>query len=260
MENIRSHYIYKITNKLNGKNYIGQRTCPLCKTPETDSYMGSGILIEKAERKYGLENFEKKIIIKNIISIKEINRLEIYYINLYRKFGQAQYNIADGGTKEDQYQSEKFRTKKSIGMKLYYKQHPELREWQSKHSKIIMNTPERRKKQQMITKERMSKPGVKKQYSDAMKERYKNPEWHKITGDATRKALAKPEIRQKLINFQRNRSKPWKQKKVFCQETNTIYKSISEAGKQLKLSNWNSISKCCCGKQEKAYGYHWCFA
>lgn len=33
---IQVYYIYEITNNLNGKTYIGQRQCPLRKTPWTD--------------------------------------------------------------------------------------------------------------------------------------------------------------------------------------------------------------------------------
>ena len=50
-----NHYVYEITNLVNGKKYIGKRSC---KCPiEEDKYMGSGIAITRSIKKYGKDNF-----------------------------------------------------------------------------------------------------------------------------------------------------------------------------------------------------------
>ena len=51
------YYLYKITNKVNGKIYVGVH-----KTKDIDDgYMGSGKVIRSAIEKYGLDNFDKTI-------------------------------------------------------------------------------------------------------------------------------------------------------------------------------------------------------
>jgi hypothetical protein len=90
------YYIYEIKNNISNKTYIGQRKCPANKTPETDLYSGSGVVLHKAYEKYGKENFTKTILA--IVGTKEnINILEKVFIALYRAEGKDEYNIANGG-------------------------------------------------------------------------------------------------------------------------------------------------------------------
>lgn len=90
------YYIYLIQNMVNGKTYIGQRKCPKNKTPETDYYMGSGVYLRSAKKKWGIKNFKKSIL--EVCETKdEVDFLEKRYIRFYRLAGWAEYNIASGG-------------------------------------------------------------------------------------------------------------------------------------------------------------------
>lgn len=88
------HYlIYKITNIVNNKIYIGKH-----KTENiNDDYMGSGILLKRAQNLYGKNNFIKEILCE-CSSNKELNEKEIEYIQKYNSTNKdIGYNISKGG-------------------------------------------------------------------------------------------------------------------------------------------------------------------
>ena len=194
-ESLRTYYIYLITNKINSKNYVGQRLCPLDKIPKTDNYMGSGVRLHWAYDKYGIENFTKEIIAichsKTIVDI-----LEKEYIRQYREIGKAEYNVADGGLnldstseiwKENQRRvvnSEKWRAahRKAIESEEY---HEKLRIAQRKR----WSDPETRAECSRKSKERWSDPEVKRKHSERAKGRVFTPETRKKIGDRNREIM-----------------------------------------------------------------------
>lgn len=97
METQRIRYIYQITNLVNGKTYIGQRTLAEGRTFETDTYRGSGKLLWKAYEKYGKENFKRECIISGLFTKEQLNRFERCMITCQRICGKAEYNLANGG-------------------------------------------------------------------------------------------------------------------------------------------------------------------
>lgn len=87
------YYIYRITNKINGKTYIGQHKYKKL----DDDYMGSGKLLKLAYKKYGIESFIKEILYSNIQYKETADDVERFAIAKERALGKAEYNIADGG-------------------------------------------------------------------------------------------------------------------------------------------------------------------
>lgn len=90
-------YIYKITNLINGKIYVGKRV-----KPQFDKYYwGSGLIIKAAIKKYGKENFKRELI-QECFNDEELNICERFWIkSLQANNPDIGYNITDGGTGGD---------------------------------------------------------------------------------------------------------------------------------------------------------------
>jgi group I intron endonuclease len=85
--------IYKTTNLINGKFYIGKDV------KNQKSYLGSGKILKQAIQKYGKENFKKEIL-EYCIDLKHLDEREIYWINKYNAIEDG-YNLTEGGTGGD---------------------------------------------------------------------------------------------------------------------------------------------------------------
>lgn len=84
-------YIYLTTNKINGKQYVGQKRSDTF----VKSYKGSGKALLKAISKYGFDNFECHII-DTAESQEELNVKEFVYVELYQTL-ETGYNLCEGG-------------------------------------------------------------------------------------------------------------------------------------------------------------------
>lgn len=92
--------IYKITNNINGKVYIGQSICIEKRWKNHKNYFGKGkedYPLYRAFSKYGIDNFSFEVIEECEVDL--LNEREIYWISFYnsnqRKFG---YNQTLGGS------------------------------------------------------------------------------------------------------------------------------------------------------------------
>ena len=95
LEEKNMNYIYKITNLVNGKYYIGKRHNK-SQDPLHDGYYGSGVAITKAIKKYGKENFKKEIL-AYCDTIEDLNSLEKQIITLDIVNDPMSYNMMGGG-------------------------------------------------------------------------------------------------------------------------------------------------------------------
>ena len=89
----KKHYlVYKTTNLVNGKIYIGKH--------ETDNlddgYLGSGKLLRRAIEKYGEENFKREILFE-CSTREEMNAKEAELVNEEFLKRDDVYNLKQGG-------------------------------------------------------------------------------------------------------------------------------------------------------------------
>jgi hypothetical protein len=86
---MKTYYlIYKITNIKTNKFYIGAHRT----TDIDDKYMGSGVYLKRAQKKYGIENFKKEILCVFDNEHDMFNK-EAELVNLH----ENSYNLMNGG-------------------------------------------------------------------------------------------------------------------------------------------------------------------
>lgn len=86
-------YIYKTTNLINGKIYVGKHEASAFDT----SYIGSGVVFSKALKKYGKKNFKCELI-EAVDSKEDLNIREKFWITRFKaRDTKIGYNINKGG-------------------------------------------------------------------------------------------------------------------------------------------------------------------
>ncbi len=199
--------IYKITNDVNSKVYIGQTCKPLDeRIAGHRNAMVSGVSthLYRAMRKYGWDKFHFEQI-ATAQSKSELDELEIYYIDKYNSIS-AGYNMAPGGY---------INVMSSAQVK-------------AKHD-AIMRSPEVRNKISQTMKDRYKRNPVseatKKKLSDNKKAFYASPEGQAVKEKWKKSYKLSPEHYQALNSA--------KHKAVYCINTSgsivANFESVKEA-------------------------------
>ena len=229
------YYIYLTTNKINGKQYIGQH-----KGKPDDDYLGSGTGILRAIAKYGKANFSKEIICF-CETREEADQKEKEIIAKYNAVESKQfYNNQEGGKSADGWRAcQRWMKEHSEEAKeLYRKNGERLKQWGKDHpeefrEKVVKPFLESSKKYWETHPEQRAE--LMKQVNQA-KEKWQetHPEEHQAQVNAWREAGA-------IANSQ----------KIICVTTGKVFNSQSEAGRYYNITQGN-ISKCLRGERVSA--------
>lgn len=134
--------IYCITNKINGKKYIGQ-SIDIIDRFRQHKKKSSNQIISKAIRKYGVDNFNFEILLR--CPHMCMNYWENYYIIKHNTINPIGYNLESGGT-DRYFISNETRNKMSISAKNRPKISEETKTKLSKASKGRKWSPESKAK------------------------------------------------------------------------------------------------------------------
>ena len=252
------YYIYRITNLINGKTYIGQHKYK----DLNDDYMGSGKHLKRAQKKYGIENFRKEILIFNVSKKEHIDLLEKTFISSEReKVGPENcYNITDGGEGRSGPMSEEAKKKISEARK-GKKLSEEARKKISEAHKGKKLSEEARKKVSEANKGKKLSEETRKKLSEANKGKKHSPmseETRKKLSEALQGKKHSPmseETRKKLSEAQKGRPGSFKgmhhseeaRKKMSeahkgCHHSEEARKKLSETFKTLRWFNNGEIN------------------
>ena len=158
---MKKFLIYKITNTINNKFYIGAHST----SNINDGYMGSGIYLEKAKKKYGINIFVKEILCE-CSSEEEMYAKEKELVTIC----EESYNLCSGGHGGWTYARSKI-TEES------YKKVSDTMKTESYREKT-------KSQRENISKRanQLHKPEIKEKANATLKQTMNNPDWKNTTG------------------------------------------------------------------------------
>lgn len=247
-------YIYKIINKIDGKCYIGQTMISLEERWRQHKSESSNCrYLKRAFNKYGIENFEMKLIC--ICFDEDLNKFEHQYIIFCNSLVPNGYNLRQGGNNAKLHPL----TKQKIG--------ETLREGYSSGRLVNKGKGAKGKKHTEETKQKISKalmgrkienPVYGKVCSEEYKEKLRNLAKQRTIDEKTRQKISET-LKQKnkeskiLLNVKR---------KVLQYDLNNNYiatfNSLTEVATKYNVSR-SAISHVCNGKNKSSQGFIWKF-
>lgn len=245
-------YIYKTTNLIDNKIYIGQHKAN--NNQFDTSYFGSGKILLEAIDRYGIENFKCELI-EWCETFEDLNAREIYWIaKLHATERGIGYNICTGGQGIPGLFGE---LNPNYGKKFSDETRRKLSE-----SHIGIQSGENHP---MYGKHHSEE--TKKLISDK-KSGINHPNYGKHLSEETKNKIsdkAKLRTGEKNNRFGTHHSEETKKKmslssgkKIINLDTGEIFNSLKEAAEKYNTYS-SSICYCCNGKYKSAAGQHWSY-
>lgn len=251
--------IYKITNIINNKVYIGQTVGSLEERWSRHLSDKSGCLALKAAiKKYGKDNF----IIEQVdqaSDLNELNKKEGDWIVSMNSLSPNGYNLKVGGDQPRLSQETINKISSSLKGRKFSKEHIEKMSERMKNRIVSQETKDKLSK---IFKGKTTWAKGKK-FTQEHREKISLSHTGKIVSEETRQKLSdyftghkqsKETIEKRKQTCIEKGFVPNPPKPIKCVETGIIYKSIIEAAKQMNLIN-TLISKVLQGKRNHTGGY-----
>lgn len=159
--------IYKITNLINNKIYIGKHQT----NNINDSYYGSGVALKNAMSKHGKENFKKEVLFV-FNTEKEMNNKEVELITEEFVARSDTYNMGIGGEGGPHFKGKKHtkETKQKI-VETSKKYDWSFRKGIPAHNKGKKDSEETRKRKSEVAKRRRHSPETRKKISESLKKK-----------------------------------------------------------------------------------------
>lgn len=162
--------IYKATNKINGKCYIGQTKFTLEKRKLEHENSSYNCYFHKALKKYGLDNFSWEIIENGILNL---NKKEIFYINEYNSFKNG-YNLTIGGEGFPISEKTKKKISKSLMGRFVGKNNPFYGKTHSNETKAKLSEIAKNRKHSKETKEKIRQSSLGRMHTEESKIKMSN--------------------------------------------------------------------------------------
>lgn len=244
--------VYKITNIVNQKVYIGQSVSIQSRWKEHINSLRRGAsrctLLQRAWNKYGEESFVFEVL--ELCSPDMLDEIEISYILFYDSCNNG-YNIEQGGNKNKHLSDD---TKKKIreahlGKKMSDETIKRMSEARIGNKNPMYGKTHSSKARLKISKAHKGKPGYK--LNDETKEKIRKANTGKTLSEETRRKISESTTGRTAWNKNL--------RSVYCVELNEVFNTASDAGKYLNVRSSNILS-CCEHIRKTCGGYHWIYA
>ena len=269
---MENHYncIYMYINKINGKKYVGQAKDFIKRYKQHINSSNNkkqkydyDVPFHRAIRKYGIENFDIKILAEDIQTQEKINEYEVFFIKRYKTLTiQNGYNVAEGGynnpfagkTEEEMIEIRKRMSENHADFKK--ENHPnyghgekirgEKNPMYGKNPRDYMTEEARkesdRKRSESLKGEKNHNYGKLKGKDNPMYGKHHTEESKKKMSEANKGTKNSRTKKVNQYDYQMNLIKTWDY--------------IKQVEEELGIAS-QSISSCCKGKRKSAGGFIW---